>query len=240
LALARGVQTRTCMTVSNIVVFAHGPTGAPGLLTAAVCALTSILLVVPPSRAAEGDDIPRPPPPDAPRPQAPAAAAPPQTSAAADPSAIDPVTVTPARSRPAWAVQGGISGLTYTAEAELATTWGLIGGAGVHGGRYAPAAATARLAYDYRFSDHWHVRAGVRLYAFSESPSSPTCKSCELLVPEIGLRFVGASGFVFELGEPLGRLNLNQVPSSGVSGAFASDEANGFLVSLLVGYSHPF
>jgi hypothetical protein len=153
----------------------------------------------------------------------------------------EPPTGSVAPAAGAVAIQGGFSGLAKTIEGEGATSWGLVVGFGMH---MTPdeTAPTARLAFDHAFGQtrHQHLRAGVRVYGFSESPTSATCSACTLLVPEIGYRFTSEGGFVFEIGEPLGRLNLSRVRADGFARSFASDGYNGFLVTILIGYSHAF
>jgi len=161
----------------------------------------------------------------------------PSSRAQERPPAVEAARATPIVS--ALAIQGGLSGLSKTVEAEAGTRWGLVGGVGMHLTHDGTLGPTARLAFDHAFGQtrRNHLRAGFHVYGFSESPSSTTCSACTLLVPEIGYRFTGEGGFVFEIDEPLGRLNLTRVRSDGLPDAFKSDSANGFLVTILLGYS---
>jgi hypothetical protein len=140
----------------------------------------------------------------------------------------------PARisSRSEVSIQGGISAVALTAEAEIAASWGGVFGLGVHGGGHVPVGGTARLAYEVVRLGDWRLRAGLRAYPFAEGD----CDPCAFLVPEIGVRFVGPSGFVFEFDEPVVRINLNRVSSGGWRGVEA-DQENSLLMSLLVGFA---
>lgn len=133
---------------------------------------------------------------------------------------------------PELSIQGGISAVALAAEAELATSWGSVFGLGVHGGGHVPVGPTARLAYEVVRLGHWRLRAGLRAYPFAEGD----CDPCAFLVPELGVRFVGPSGFVFEFDEPIVRVNLNRVSSAGWH-AVEADQENSFLTSLLVGFA---
>jgi hypothetical protein len=151
------------------------------------------------------------------------------------------------RRGPTVAIQGGLSGLATTLEGEVALSWGLVAGAGIHGGRLVPLGPTARLAYDFPFTGRWHARLGLRLYPFAESgawesgrPPSWSCDPCAFLVPEIGVRYVGSSGIIFEIGEPVARLNTAQARDAGFGAGLSSSGENGFLVSILVGVAHQF
>jgi len=127
-------------------------------------------------------------------------------------------------------------------EAEVRVRWGIVGGVGVHVSRFAPVGPTARVAYDRPFgrSQRWHVRGGFRLYPFAESGATFSCDPCTFLVGEVGLRYVGVRGFVFEFGLPIVRSNLTRVPDEGLSKTVKVDGHNALLMSVLLGFSYPF
>ncbi|MEO5769913.1 MAG: hypothetical protein ABIS92_16285 [Polyangia bacterium] len=137
------------------------------------------------------------------------------------------------------ALQLGKSGPGLAAEGELSLSPGVVLGVGFHWGRFTPLAPTAHLAFDHLLSARFHLRAGLRAYSFSESSGSWSCERCVFLVPEIGGRFVGHSGFVVEFGIPVARLNVTRL-ADGQAGAFAIDGDNMFLASILVGFSHQY
>jgi hypothetical protein len=102
-----------------------------------------------------------------------------------------------------FSVTGGLVALTLSADAELQTRWGPVVAVGV-GERNGPAfnayvGETVRLR-----SSGWALRPGFRfLRSWQTIEPCPTGCTFDFYVGEIGLRYRGPSGFLFEFAVPL-------------------------------------
>ena len=102
-----------------------------------------------------------------------------------------------------FALTGGLVALTLSANAELQTRWGPVVGLGV-GERRGPA-FNAYIGETVRLhSPGWALRPGFRfLRSWQTVDVCPTGCTFDFYVGEIGLRYRGPSGFLFELDVPL-------------------------------------
>jgi len=99
-------------------------------------------------------------------------------------------------------VAGGLVAVTLAANAELQTPWGPALGLGV-GGRRGPA-VNAYLGEALPLTAHWSVRPGFRFVRWWQAVEG--CQgSCtfDAYLAEVGLRYRGPSGFLFEFGLPI-------------------------------------
>lgn len=100
------------------------------------------------------------------------------------------------------AVTGGEVALTLAANAELQTRWGPVVSLGA-GGRLGPA-VSAYVGDTIHLRSRWSLRPGFRFVRTWRAPID--CRAdCrfDIYLAEVGFRYRGPSGFVFEYGLPL-------------------------------------
>jgi len=100
------------------------------------------------------------------------------------------------------AVAGGLVALTLSAEVELQTRWGPVVALGA-GNRRGPA-VNAFLGDTVRLGSRWSLRPGIRVArSWLTVDACPRGCTFDFYLGEIGLRYRGPSGFLFECGVPL-------------------------------------
>jgi hypothetical protein len=100
------------------------------------------------------------------------------------------------------AVAGGVVALTLATNAELQTRWGPVVALGV-GERRGPA-LNAYVGDSVRLGPRWSLRPGFRFVrSWQAVADCPTGCTFDLYIGEIGIRYRGPSGFLFEYGLPL-------------------------------------
>jgi hypothetical protein len=99
-------------------------------------------------------------------------------------------------------VSGGLVAVTLAANAELQTRWGPAVGLGA-GGRRGPA-INAYVGEALPLSAHWSLRPGFRFVRWWQTVEGcPGTCTFDAFLAEVGLRYRGPSGFLFELGLPI-------------------------------------
>jgi len=139
-----------------------------------------------------------------------------------------------------FAVTGGLVTLTLSANAELQTRWGPVVALGV-GERRGPA-FNVYLGETVRIGTNWSLRPGFRFVRSVETGDPcPTGCAFDFYAGEIGLRYRGPSGFLFEYGLPLfGWMPVGPNPGETQPHLAFYTIATGelaFATTLLVGYS---
>ncbi len=101
-----------------------------------------------------------------------------------------------------FAVTGGLVALTLATSAELQTRWGPVVALGV-GERRGPA-INAYLGETVLLRSRWSLRGGARFVrSWQAVESCPTGCRFDFFMGEVGLRYRGPSGFLFEFGLPI-------------------------------------
>jgi hypothetical protein len=101
------------------------------------------------------------------------------------------------------AVVGGMVALTLSANAELQTRWGPVFGVGAGGRRLGPS-VNAYAGDTLRLGSRWSLRPGFR-FARSWLTTTECTTGCryDFYIGELGFRYRGPTGFLFEAGLPL-------------------------------------
>ena len=100
------------------------------------------------------------------------------------------------------ALVGGMVALTLSADAELQTGWGPVVGLGV-GGRLG-FSINAYAGDTVPLGPHWSLRPGFRFVrSWLTTTACPTGCTDDFYIGEIGFRYRGPTGFLYELGIPL-------------------------------------
>ena len=101
------------------------------------------------------------------------------------------------------AVVGGLVAVTLSADAELQTRWGPVFGVGAGGRRLGPS-VNAYVGDTVRVRSHWSLRPGFRFVrSWLTTADCTTGCTYDFYVGEIGFRYHGPTGFLFEVGLPL-------------------------------------
>src|SRR5450432_795878 len=137
-------------------------------------------------------------------------------------------------------IEGGLSTAALVAEADLHTGFGLV--VGVAGGTARGPAVGGHLAYRVPLGSRWSLEPGVRAMTIWESAENcgPRCQ-LNFFTIDLGIRYQGPSGFVFEAGLPVVAW-IPVGPDPGQSRPhlkpyFLSGEAMAVTASLLFGYA---
>jgi len=100
------------------------------------------------------------------------------------------------------ALVGGMVALTLSADAELQTRWGPVLGVGA-GGRLG-FAVNAYAGDTVPLGSRWSLRPGFRFVrSWLTTTNCPTGCSDDFYIGEIGFRYRGPTGFLYQLGIPL-------------------------------------
>jgi hypothetical protein len=132
-------------------------------------------------------------------------------------------------------IEGGLSTAALVAEADLHTGFGLV--VGVAGGTARGPAVGGHLAYRVPLSSRWSLEPGVRAMTIWESAENcgPRCQF-NFFTIDLGIRYQGPSGFVFEAGLPVVAWIPVGAPPH-LKPYFLSGEATAYTASLLFGYA---